>query len=123
MGLEAMPNGNSAPAPAGGNTRRLVDLYTTMLRIRAFEETALAAHKVGEIPGPLHVSIGQEAIAAGLCANLRTDDRLTSNHRGHGHALAKGADVGRMFLELYGRDGGYCRGKGGSMHIADFSVG
>ncbi len=123
MGLEAMPNGNSAPAPAGGNTRRLVDLYTTMLRIRAFEETALAAHKAGEIPGPLHVSIGQEAIAAGLCANLRTDDRLTSNHRGHGHALAKGADAGRMFLELYGRDGGYCRGKGGSMHIADFSVG
>ncbi len=121
--MEKMPRGTSPLAAAGGNIRRLTDLYSTMLRIRAFEETALTAHKAGEIPGPLHVSIGQEAIAAGLCANLRTDDRLTSNHRGHGHALAKGADAKRMFLELYGRDGGYCRGKGGSMHIADFSVG
>jgi pyruvate dehydrogenase E1 component alpha subunit len=94
-----------------------------MARIRAFEETALEAHKAGEIPGPLHVSIGQEAVPAGICLNLRIDDRLTSNHRGHGHALAKGADPKRMMLELYGREGGYCRGKGGSMHIADFSVG
>jgi len=107
----------------GDNLRRLTGLYRTMARIRAFEETALAAHKAGEIPGPLHVSIGQEAVAAGICLNLRVDDRLTSNHRGHGHALAKGADPKRMMLELYGRDGGYCRGKGGSMHIADFSVG
>ena len=66
---------------------------------------------------------GRKAVAAGVCVNLRIDDRLTSNHRGHGHALAKGADPKRMMLELYGRDGGYCRGKGGSMHIADFSVG
>jgi pyruvate dehydrogenase E1 component alpha subunit len=94
-----------------------------MQRIRAFEETALAAHKAGEIPGPLHVSIGQEGVAAGVCANLTKADRLTSNHRGHGHALAKGAEPGRMFLELFGREGGYCGGKGGSMHIADFSVG
>jgi pyruvate dehydrogenase E1 component alpha subunit len=108
---------------AGDNVRRLADLYRTMIRIRAFEETALAAHKAGEIPGPLHVSIGQEAVAAGVCANLVREDRLTSNHRGHGHALAKGAEPGPMFLELYGREGGYCRGKGGSMHIADFSVG
>ncbi len=107
----------------GDNLRRLTGLYRTMARIRAFEETALEAHKAGEIPGPLHVSIGQEAVAAGVCLNLRVDDRLTSNHRGHGHALAKGADPKRMMLELYGRDGGYCRGKGGSMHIADFSVG
>jgi TPP-dependent pyruvate/acetoin dehydrogenase alpha subunit len=107
----------------GDNLRRLTDLYRTMARIRAFEETALEAHKAGEIPGPLHVSIGQEAVAAGICLNLRHDDRLTSNHRGHGHAIAKGADPKRMMLELYGRDGGYCRGKGGSMHIADFSVG
>ena len=62
-------------------------------------------------------------VAAGICANLRKDDRITSNHRGHGHAIAKGADPTRMMLELYGRAGGYCRGKGGSMHIADFSVG
>jgi TPP-dependent pyruvate/acetoin dehydrogenase alpha subunit len=111
------------PAPAGDNTQRLRALYRMMCRIRAFEQTALEAHKAGEVPGPLHVSLGQEGVAAGICANLRTDDRLTSNHRGHGHALAKGAEAGRMFLELFGRAGGYCGGKGGSMHIADFSVG
>jgi acetoin:2,6-dichlorophenolindophenol oxidoreductase subunit alpha len=108
---------------AGDNTKRFMDLYRTMVRIRAFEEMALAAHKAGEIPGPLHVSLGQEGVAAGVCASLRKDDRLTSNHRGHGHAIAKGADPARMMLELFGREGGYCGGKGGSMHIADFSVG
>ena len=113
----------SSGPPPGHNTARLTDLYTTMVRIRTFEETALEAHKAGEIPGPLHVSIGQEAVAVGLGLNLRPDDRMTTNHRGHGHMIAKGADPQRMFLELYGRDGGYCRGKGGSMHIADFSVG
>ena len=107
----------------GDNLRRLTGLYRTMARIRAFEETALEAHKAGEIPGPLHVSIGQEAVAAGICVNLRIDDRITSNHRGHGHAIAKGAEPKRMMAELYGRASGYCRGKGGSMHIADFSVG
>jgi acetoin:2,6-dichlorophenolindophenol oxidoreductase subunit alpha len=117
----ATPGGT--PAPAGDNLRRLTDLYRMMVRIRTFEDTALEAYKLGEIPGPLHVSFGQEATPAGVCANLRQDDRLTSNHRGHGHALAKGADPATMYLELYGREGGYCRGKGGSMHIADFSVG
>ncbi len=107
----------------GDNLRRLTELYRMMARIRAFEETALAAHKAGEIPGPLHLSIGQEAVAAGVCMNLRLNDRITSNHRGHGHALAKGADPHRMMAELFGRASGYCRGKGGSMHIADFSVG
>jgi len=107
----------------GDNRARLIALYGTMCRIRAFEETALAAHKAGEIPGPLHVSIGQEGVAAGVCTNLRRDDRITSNHRGHGHALAKGAGVSGMMEELFGRAGGHCRGKGGSMHIADFSVG
>ncbi len=111
------------PSGAGDNLKRLLELYRTMVRIRAFEETALAAHKAGEIPGPLHVSLGQEGVAAGVCASLRKDDRLTSNHRGHGHAIAKGADPVRMMLELYGREGGSCGGKGGSMHIADFSVG
>jgi pyruvate dehydrogenase E1 component alpha subunit len=105
------------------NSARLLALLSTMQRIRAFEETAIAGHAAGEVPGPLHPSIGQEAVAAGVCANLRVDDRLTSNHRGHGHALAKGADAVRMMLELYGRAGGSCGGKGGSMHIADFSVG
>lgn len=107
----------------GDNRARLLALYGTMCRIRAFEETALSAHKAGEIPGPLHVSIGQEGVAAGVCVNLRRDDRLTSNHRGHGHAIAKGAGVAGMMEELFGRAGGHCRGKGGSMHIADFSVG
>ena len=118
-----MSSEGDAPPSAGHNMTRLKDLYRTMMRIRAFEETALEAHKAGEMPGPLHVSIGQEGVAAGVCANLRDDDRLTSNHRGHGHALAKGAQPERMFGELFGRETGYCRGKGGSMHIADFSVG
>ncbi len=105
------------------NVIRLVELYSAMCRIRAFENAALAAHKEGVIPGPLHVSIGQEGVATGVCLNLRPDDRITSNHRGHGHALAKGAGVQGMMRELFGREGGHCRGKGGSMHIADFSVG
>lgn len=116
--------GERSKMTSGGDNRaRLLALYATMWRIRAFEETALAAHRAGEIPGPLHVSIGQEAVAAGICLNLRQDDRITSNHRGHGHALAKGAGVQGMMEELLGRAGGHCRGKGGSMHIADFSVG
>ncbi|MCO5066655.1 MAG: thiamine pyrophosphate-dependent dehydrogenase E1 component subunit alpha [Rhizobiaceae bacterium] len=102
---------------------RRLELFRTMWRIRAFEEEALDAHRAQEIAGPLHVSIGQEAVSAGLCINLETADRLTSNHRGHGHVLAKGADPKRMLAELYGRADGYCGGKGGSMHIADFSVG
>jgi pyruvate dehydrogenase E1 component alpha subunit len=106
-----------------GNSRRLLELYALMARIRAFEEVAVEAHKAGEIPGPLHVSIGQEAVAAGVCLNLAREDRITSNHRGHGHAIAKGAAIGGMMEELHGRAGGFCGGKGGSMHIADFSVG
>ncbi|MBY0337630.1 MAG: thiamine pyrophosphate-dependent dehydrogenase E1 component subunit alpha, partial [Acetobacteraceae bacterium] len=106
-----------------GNSRRLLELYTLMARIRAFEEAAVEAHGAGEIPGPLHVSIGQEAIAAGVCLNLAGGDRITSNHRGHGHAIAKGAAIPGMMAELFGRQGGFCGGKGGSMHIADFSVG
>jgi TPP-dependent pyruvate/acetoin dehydrogenase alpha subunit len=107
----------------GGNLGRAIGLLRTMRRIRAFEEAALAGHAAGELPGPLHVSIGQEAVAAGVCAALRRDDRITSNHRGHGHALAKGAEPVPMMCELHGRAGGSCGGKGGSMHIADFSVG
>ena len=102
---------------------RKLDLFRMMVRIRSFEEQAQEGHSAGEIPGPLHASIGQEAVSAGVCINLRPTDRLTSNHRGHGHALAKGADPHRMMAELYGRADGYCGGKGGSMHLADFSVG
>ena len=108
----------------GDNLRRLTGLYRTMARIRAFEETALEAHKAGEIPGPLHVSIGQEAVAAGICA--QPAQATTGSPRtiaGTATRSPRAPIRKRMMLELYGRDGGYCRGKGGSMHIADFSVG
>jgi acetoin:2,6-dichlorophenolindophenol oxidoreductase subunit alpha len=102
---------------------RLLDLYHAMVRIRAFEEAGLEAHKQGLVLGAIHPSIGQEAVAAGICTNLRHDDVLLSTHRGHGHTLAKGADATAMMCELFGRAGGTCGGKGGSMHIADFEVG
>ncbi|MES2957867.1 MAG: thiamine pyrophosphate-dependent dehydrogenase E1 component subunit alpha [Pseudomonadota bacterium] len=107
-----------------------------MRRIRAFEDAAevasqggvaawglAAAAKPALVRGPLHLSTGQEAVAAGVCLNLQREDLLTSTHRGHGHTLAKGADSARMMCELFGRATGYNQGKGGSMHIADFSVG
>jgi pyruvate dehydrogenase E1 component alpha subunit len=114
----------------------LLCLYRTMVRIRAFEDAAEVASQGGVaawgkqasatpalVRGPLHLSTGQEAVAAGVCAHLRPADLLTSTHRGHGHTLAKGADATRMMCELFGRASGYNGGKGGSMHIADFSVG
>lgn len=110
---------------AGGNVdrERLLGHFRNMCRVRAFEETALEALAQGLVPGPIHPSIGQEAIASGVCTNLRPDDLLLSTHRGHGHTLVKGAPPGAMMRELLGRAGGCCGGKGGSMHIADFSVG
>ena len=114
---------------------RLVGLLQTMWRIRAFEDAAEAASQGGvsaygkasdgsaRVRGPLHLSTGQEAVAAGVCAHLGPDDCLTSTHRGHGHTLAKGADLSRMMAELHGKATGFNGGKGGSMHIADFSVG
>ncbi|QRF57416.1 MULTISPECIES: thiamine pyrophosphate-dependent dehydrogenase E1 component subunit alpha [Variovorax] len=110
-------------------------LYRTMVRIRAFENAAETASQGGvsaygqqaggaaKVRGPLHLSTGQEAVPAGVCAHLRTSDYLTSTHRGHGHTLAKGADLARMMCELFGKATGFNGGKGGSMHIADFSVG
>ena len=103
--------------------RRLTAHHRTMLRIRAFEETAEAAAREGLVKGAIHLSIGQEAVASGVCANLRREDMISSTHRGHGHTIAKGADAAAMMKELFGRDGGSCGGKGGSMHIADFAVG
>lgn len=94
-----------------------------MWRIRAFEEAALRANTEKLVLGAIHPSIGQEGIAVGVCANLRDDDILASTHRGHGHTLAKGANATAMMRELLGREGGTSHGKGGSMHIADFSVG
>jgi pyruvate dehydrogenase E1 component alpha subunit len=100
-----------------------LDLYRSMLRIRLFEEQVLDLYARTLIPGIAHVSIGQEAVAAGVCSCLETRDFITSTHRGHGHCLAKGARADRMFAELFGRVDGYCRGKGGSMHIADPDTG
>ena len=105
------------------DTERLTRHYRDMCRVRAFEESALAALAEGLVPGPLHPSIGQEACASGVCVNLGREDLLLSTHRGHGHTLVKGADPEAMMRELLGREGGCCGGKGGSMHIADFSVG
>jgi len=101
----------------------LIYLYRVMLTIRRFEERVVLDYQSGAIPGIVHSYIGQEAVATGVCTNLRRDDRIISNHRGHGHCIAKGADLNRMMAEIYGRKTGYCKGKGGSMHIADFNIG
>ena len=97
--------------------------YETMCTIRKFEETIKHDFLAGEIPGFVHLYIGEEAIATGVCSALRKDDMIESTHRGHGHCVAKGADVKRMMAEIYGKKEGLCQGRGGSMHIADFSVG
>src|SRR3954452_18289735 len=112
----------SAP-PRNLDVARLASHHRLMWRIRAFEEQALQALADKLVLGAIHPSIGQEAVAAGICANLARDDVLLSTHRGHGHTLAKGADPLAMMRELFGREGGNCGGKGGSMHIADFKVG
>src|SRR2546425_2876062 len=93
-------------------------LYRQMAKIRAFEEQVHELYKSAKMPGLAHLYIGQEGVAVGVCEALRREDYITSTHRGHGHCLAKGAAVNRMFAELLGKDPGYCRGKGGSMHIA-----
>jgi 2-oxoisovalerate dehydrogenase E1 component len=98
-------------------------MYRDMARIRAFEERAAQLFRDGEVPGFLHLSIGQEAVAVGVMSALRREDVITSTHRGHGHVLAKGADLGSMMAELLGRETGTCAGRGGSMHIADVELG
>ena len=105
------------------DTQTALELYRTMRRIRAFEERATVLFGENKIWGTIHSYAGEEAIAAGVCAHLRDDDWITSTHRGHGHTVAKGGDLGRMFAELLGRETGYCRGRGGSMHIADTAKG
>ena len=99
------------------------EVLTTMWTIRRFEEAVDEMFARGLLYGTMHLSIGQEASATGACLPLRDDDVITSTHRGHGHCIAKGADLGRMMAELLARDSGYCRGRGGSMHIADVSKG
>ncbi len=100
----------------------LESMYRTMRRIRAFEERTKELFDEGLVKGTAHSYIGEEAIAAAVCANLRDDDYIGSYHRGHGHCIAKGAKLDRMMAELMGRDTGYCRGLGGSMHIADLDL-
>lgn len=102
---------------------RLLAMYTRMVMIRKFEEAARDNYIAGEMPGFLHLYIGEEAIATGVCENLTNSDQITSTHRGHGHCIAKGGDVKLMMAELYGKIDGYCLGKGGSMHIADRDLG
>src|SRR5690349_2312787 len=99
------------------------EMLRQMLTIRRFEEHASADYLVGKIHGVVHCYIGEEAVAVGVCSALGQIDRIISTHRGHGHCIAKGADLNRMMAELYGRQTGYCKGKGGSMHIADFGIG
>lgn len=98
-------------------------IYQQMLKIRVFEEHANELYTSAKMPGLTHLYIGEEAIAVGVCEALRKDDYITSTHRGHGHCLAKGAELDKMFAELLGKEAGYCRGKGGSMHIADQDTG
>jgi len=115
----------SDPIRAIGNvgTEKLLRLYRQMTAIRLFEENVNELYTRALMPGLAHLYIGEEAVAVGVCEALRRDDYVTSTHRGHGHCLAKGASPERMFAELLGKEAGYCRGKGGSMHIADPATG
>lgn len=107
----------------GPDKGELLSVYRSMLTIRRFEERLSAESKSGKLPGPVHVYIGQEAVAVGLCSHLTDSDWITSTHRGHGHFLAKGGTPAALMTEIYGRETGICGGKGGSMHVADFTRG
>jgi pyruvate dehydrogenase E1 component alpha subunit len=102
---------------------KLLEMYRQMLTIRLFEEKVFELYGQNLVPGTIHLYAGEEAVAVGVCANLRKDDYITSTHRGHGHCIAKGARLDKTMAEILGRKTGYCKGKGGSMHIADFSIG
>src|SRR4051812_3783432 len=112
-------NANTSVSPVRELSRdRAVEMLRQMLTIRLFEERVMELYRRTLIPGIAHVSIGQEAVPVGVCSALQVSDYITSTHRGHGHCLAKGAEITEMFAELFGKVTGYCRGKGGSMHIA-----
>src|SRR5687768_13850028 len=113
----------AAPNVVKLDPEQWLQMYEQMNKIRAFEENANELYTSARMPGLTHLYIGEEAVAVGVCEALRRDDFITSTHRGHGHCLAKGASVNRMFAELLGKESGYCRGKGGSMHIADPETG
>src|SRR5678810_966964 len=105
------------------DSKLLLRMYRRMVMIRLFEEQVNDLYTRALMPGLAHLYIGEEAVAVGVCAALRQDDYITSTHRGHGHCLAKGAAPHLMFAELLGKEAGYCKGKGGSMHIADPATG
>jgi len=105
------------------NKDKLLLMYRNMLRIRRFEERLAEESAQGNIPGLLHLYVGEEAVAVGACSALRKDDYITSTHRGHGHCIAKGGDLRKMMAELFGKETGYCKGRGGSMHIAAPEIG
>ncbi|MDG2405605.1 MAG: thiamine pyrophosphate-dependent dehydrogenase E1 component subunit alpha [Paracoccaceae bacterium] len=109
--------------PKKTNTEDYLRMYRQMVKIRAFEDNANKLYLDAKMPGLTHMYSGEEAIAVGICEALLVTDKITSTHRGHGHCMAKGADFKQMFCELLGKEEGYCRGKGGSMHIADQSNG
>ena len=109
--------------PQKTNTENYLRMYRQMVKIRAFEDNANKLYLDAKMPGLTHMYSGEEAVAVGICEALLVTDKITSTHRGHGHCMAKGADFKQMFCELLGKEEGYCRGKGGSMHIADQSNG
>ena len=122
-GLADSGSSSGHAAPDGWSVAELREIFRLMYTIRRFEVTMERAHLEGELYGPFHSSMGQEAVSVGVCAALRLDDVVASTHRGHGHAIAKGADLGRICAELWGRSTGYCQGKGGSMHIVSMAHG
>ena len=105
------------------DNEKLLAMYKSMVTIRLFETRVSELFAAGKLPGFIHLYIGEEAVATGVCAHLKNQDYLTSTHRGHGHLIAKGGDLNLMMSELYGKKTGYCKGKGGSMHIADVELG
>ena len=113
---------NPAARPVRPDHRIIHDLHRRMVRIRFFEEAAGRLFEANKIPGFVHLYVGQEAVAAGVCVALRDDDQISSTHRGHGHLVAKGGDLDKMMAELMGKATGYCQGKGGSMHICDLEL-
>ncbi len=114
---------NHSPAESGAMIEKWLQMYRSMQKIRLFEEQVNELYTRALMPGLAHLYVGEEAVAVGICEALRADDYITSTHRGHGHCVAKGASPDRMFAELLGKKNGYCKGKGGSMHIADPQTG
>jgi acetoin:2,6-dichlorophenolindophenol oxidoreductase subunit alpha len=119
MGDTAEPSGRHESGPPEVSEETLVRMYRSIYATRRFELACVDSYRRGLIRGYLHPYLGEEAVAAGACAALRADDYIVSTHRGHGHCISKGADLGRMMAEIMGKAAGYCKGRGGSMHIAD----